>query len=283
MGKQDRKDKLFFSDTERFAELINVNIYQGKQILAPENLRLLKRTYPSLVGESGEKERDVLMLDKKHHVCYGLEIETESDYSMPERVMVYDACEYEQQIKEKHREHIRKKDYSSYREKKSRMKECDFLLPVVTVVLYLGEEHWEGRRTLLQMFHKTVRVDKFPGEYMREYGFPLIEVHKVNPEDYQTDLCEFFQVMQCRQDRKRMTQLLQTECFQSLSYETEEAIAVHLHMKGLIEKMEKEGMSMCKAIREWMEEERKEGKIEGIKTGKREGKKEKKSILSEEC
>ena len=37
---------------------------------------------------------------------------------------------------------------------------------------------------------------------------------------------------------------------------------VHLHMKGLIDKMEKEGMSMCKAIREWMEEERREGKRE---------------------
>lgn len=33
---------------------------------------------------------------------------------------------------------------------------------------------------------------------------------------------------------------------------------------------------MCKAIREWMEEERKEGKIEGEKEGRKEGKREEK-------
>jgi hypothetical protein len=43
---------------------------------------------------------------------------------------------------------------------------------------------------------------------------------------------------------------------------------VHLHMKGLIDKMEKEGVPMCKAIREWMEEERRKG----IKEGKKEEK-----------
>lgn len=268
MGKLDRKDRPFFSDAERFAELININLYQGEKILIPENLRLLQRKYPSLGSESGEKERDVLMLDEEHHICYGLEIETESDYSMPERVLVYDACEYEYQIRLIHKEHIRKKDYNHYREKKSRMKERDLIFPVITVVLYLGEEVWTGRNALMQMFHKAVKADTISGEYVREYGFPLIEVQKVTPEAYQTDLREFFQAMHCRGDRKHMMQLLQTEQFQKLSDETEQAIAVHLYMKGLTEKMEKEGMSMCKAIREWMEEERKEGKIEGLKEEK---------------
>lgn len=262
MGKLDRKDRPFFSNADRFAELININLYQGEKVLIPENLSLLQRRYSSLGSESGENERDVMMLDTEHHICYGLEIETESDYSMPERVLVYDACEYEYQIKAIHRKHVQSKEYRLYREKKSRMKESDFLLPIITVVLYLGEESWTGRNTLLQMFHKAVRADKISGEYIREYGFPLVEVHKVRPDDYQTDLREFFQAMHCRGDRKRMMQLLQTERFQNLSDETEQAIAVHLYMKGLTEKMEKEGMSMCKAIREWMEEERKEGKRE---------------------
>ncbi len=154
------------------------------------------------------------------------------------------------------------------------MKESDHLLPIITVVLYLGEEVWEGRNTLEQMFQKAVRADKISGAYMRSYDFPLIEVHKVKPEDYQTDLRDFFQAMHCRKDKKRMMQLIQTERFQNLPEETEQAIAVHLYMKGLTEKMEKEGMSMCKAIREWMQDERKEGKREGRKEGKIEGKKE---------
>lgn len=74
--------------------------------------------------------------------------------------------------------------------------------------------------------------------------------------------------MHCRKDKKRMMQLIQTERFQNLPNETEQAIAVHLYMNGLTEKMEKEGRSMCKAIREWMEEEKKEGKREGKKEEK---------------
>lgn len=95
MGKMDVKDRPFFSDAGRFAELINRNIYHGKKILLPENLELLRRRYPSLSGTSGNKERDVLMRDKRGNICYGMEIETESDCSMPERIMTYEACEYE--------------------------------------------------------------------------------------------------------------------------------------------------------------------------------------------
>lgn len=79
------------------------------------------------------------MKDRKHNIFYGIEIETESDYSMPERVMVYDICEYEYQIKELHKEHIDRKDYKNYREKKSRMKESDILLPTITVHLNVKE------------------------------------------------------------------------------------------------------------------------------------------------
>lgn len=36
-------------------------------------------------------------------ICYGIELESEIDLGMPERVMVYDAGEYENQIRERHR------------------------------------------------------------------------------------------------------------------------------------------------------------------------------------
>lgn len=249
MGKQDKKDRPFFSDKERFAEFINCNIYHGEQIVLPENLELLKRKYPSLAGASGEKERDVVMKDRRKNICYGLEIETESDYSMPERVMVYDACEYEYQIKEIYKRHTDEENYDSYREKKSRIKEDDFLLPVITAVLYLGEGHWDSCSCLTGMFHMLTKGDMPQEEYLNDYSFPLIEADYVNPEDYRTDLKEFFQAMQCRQDKKRLAELFQSERFQTLSVETVEEIAVHLSMKGLMRKIEKikteEGALLC--------------------------------------
>lgn len=186
--------------------------------------------------------------------------------------MVYDACEYEYQIKEIDREHRERKDYQSYREKKSRIKADEFLFPTVTVVLYLREGHWKGRRKLSQMFQVSMETRKLLGRKLNDYDFPLIEADYVNPEDYSTDLKEFFQAMQCRGDKRKLRMLFQTDRFQHLSAETECIIARHLHVIRLIHKMEKEELPMCKAFSELMEEERREGKREGKKEGKREEK-----------
>lgn len=182
---------------------------------------------------------------------------------MPERVMVYDACEYEYQMKEIHKKHMNEDDYDSYREKKSRMKERDFLLPIITAVLYLGEGRWESRHRLTEMFRTSSKGVKLREEYLNDYSFPLIEADFVNAEKYRTDLREFFYAMQCRQDKKQLAELFQTERFQSLSVETVQEIAVHLPMKGLVEKIEnskEERVSMCKAVDDWLAEERDKGR-----------------------
>lgn len=279
MGKIDITDRSFFSNHERFAELINVNLYHGENILLPEKLITLSRSYPSMSSSSGSKNRDILMKDIRQNICYGMEIETESDYSMPERVMTYDVCEYEQQIKEIHHGHTDRRDYQNYREKKSRMKKSDFLLPTITVVLFLGEGHWAGRRTLSQLFCIPPRTRNLLGSMLHDYDFPLIEADFTNSENYRTDLKEFFQAMQCRKDRKKLKTLLHAKNFQHLKAETEQAIAIHLHIQRLTAKMEKEDIPMCKAFDDLMKEQERNGKREGRKEGKREGRKEEKIII----
>ena len=169
MGRKDIADRLYFSDCRRFAELMNAVLYHGENVLLPENLSLIRRKYPSLSSASGERERDILMEDISQNICYGMEIENESDYSMPERVVSYDISDYEYQIREIDKGHRERKDYRCYRERKSRMKEDDILLPTVTVVLYLGEGHWKGRRRLTQMFRLSARSGKLLGNYLFDY------------------------------------------------------------------------------------------------------------------
>ncbi len=263
MGKKYIMDRPFFSDRERFAELVNAVLYGGRQILLPVNLVLHRRKYPSLSSAGGESERDVLMEDAVQNICYGIEIETESDYSMPERVINYDVCDYGFQMRELDRGHRAKKDYSSYRERKSRMKKSDFLCPVVTIVLYLGEGHWEGGQKLSQMFHLSSGLRELLGTNLHDYDFPLIEADFVDPALFDTDLRAFFQAMQCRRDRDKLKDLLQTQAFRCLSSEAERVIARHLHIKSLICRMEKEELPMCKAFDDLMKEERSEGKREG--------------------
>lgn len=268
MGKIDVSDKIFFEDRERFAELINMEIYHGKKILVPEKLEPLKRIYPSLASASGEMNRDILMRDGRQDICYGLEIETESDYRMPERVMTYDACEYEYQIRKIHKTHRDQGDYQNYRDKKSRLKESDFLIPIVTVVLYLGEGHWKGRMKLREMFRVSEQAKRQLGRILHDYDFPLMEADFIHSENYRTDLREFFRAMQCRRDKMRLRELFQTEQFRKLDRETERVIAAHLGNNRLFEQVE-EGMSVCKALDDWMEEEREIGRKEGIETGRR--------------
>lgn len=274
MGRKDIVDRPYFSDRERFAELVNAALYHGDKILRSGDLVPQCRKYHALSNAYSEMERDIWMIDRRQNICYGIEIETESDYRMPQRVMTYDACEYEYQIREIDRGHRERESYQNYRDRKSRMKENDFLLPMVTVVLYLKEGHWEGGRKLSQMFRIPMESVKQLGGSLHDYDFPLIEADFVDPEDYRTDLKEFFRAMQCRGDRTKLRRLLQTEEFQRLRPETEQVIARHLHIGMLVHKMEKEGWSMCKAFDDLMKEERREGRKEGKRVGKREGKKE---------
>ncbi len=122
MGKRDTYTRPYIADKQRFAELINVNIYGGKDIVRKEMLTDLRGSYPSLGSSKGEKRRDILMEHSNPKIRYGIELETEQDYSMPERIMLYDAGEYETQIGETDRRYRAEGSYKEYVEKKSRMK-----------------------------------------------------------------------------------------------------------------------------------------------------------------
>lgn len=61
MGKIDVCDKMYFSDRRRFADFINVHIYQKRKTVFPKDLLLMKGKYPSMSSASGEKERAILV------------------------------------------------------------------------------------------------------------------------------------------------------------------------------------------------------------------------------
>ena len=69
-----------------------------------------------------------------------------------------------------------------------------------------------------------------------------------------------------------MRELFRTEAFRHLGPETEQVIARHLHIERLAHKMEKEGLSMCKAFDDLADELLQEGKTAGLKEGRREEK-----------
>lgn len=268
MGKVDVCDKAYFSDKRRFADLVNVHIYQKGKTVFPKDLLLMKGKYPSISSASGEKERDILMEHKGFFIYYGLELEECIDYSMPERMLFYDAGEYERQIREIVKRHKEKNEYCSYQEKKSRMKADDRLNRVVNLVLYLGEGHWDGPKKMSELFRKRGESPSDGGE---EYGLCIIESDYVNPDNYETDLKEFFQALQCRNDKGRLRELFSREAFQNLSAEAQRAILVTLKLDAVIVKKEREGISMCRAFEELMQDQWEGGREKGKEEGKEEG------------
>ena len=263
MGKKDTYTRPFMANKERFAELINVHIYQGKDFVKPEMLKKLRGGYPALASATGEKVRDILMEQESPRMRYGMELETGIDYGMPERIMLYDTGEYEEQIRERNKNKRSKGENQSYTEKKSRMKMGERFVPVITIVLYLGEGKWDASQRLTEMLEISSKVQKYAGRFIQDYGIQVVEADFVNPEAYRTDLKEFFMALQCRNDRKKLRALLQSDEFQHLEHETEMAIAVNLNLKPIITKMEEEEISMCKAFEELMIEQEELGMEKG--------------------
>lgn len=63
--------------------------------------------------------------------------------------------------------------------------------------------------------------------------------------------------------RKRLSELLQEEQFRNMREDTEWVIAAYLDRKRLAARMKKEGLNMCQALDELMEDKKHEGKQEG--------------------
>lgn len=219
------------------------------------------------------------MEHEKPRMRYGLELETESDFGMPERIMVYDGGEYEKQIGERDKEHRAGKEYAKYIEKKSRMKEIDRLVPVISIVLYLGEGRWKGPRRLKEMLAVPKELKECSREYLQDYRICVIEADYVDAKAYRTDLKEFFQALQCRNDREKLRELMRSDGFRNMERETEMAIAVNLNLKSVIRKIEEEEKSMCRAFEELMMEQEEIG----IEKGRSEGIKEIIKALIETC
>ncbi|MGN0385008.1 MAG: hypothetical protein ACI4EX_03915 [Lachnospiraceae bacterium] len=267
-------DKDYFTEPERMAELIRNGIYHGRVSVLPGDLRRLKQSYPSLTGSSGELERDGICLCESHGIKYGLEIENYSDYGMPRRVLVYDACEYEKEAGEIRSRHERARDYKDFTERKSGMTGEEGYCPVITMVLYLGQGHFKGKSTLKECLKISEKMKNYASDKIQNYSFPLVEADYVNPLDYRTELRQFFRAMQSRYDKHKLAELFEEEAFQNITTETQKIIAVHLDVKELKKKVIEEDEDMCKAYRELVKDWKQEGRLEGRKEGRREGRQE---------
>lgn len=259
----------FLEKKNRFADFFNGNLFQGRQIILPEELEVVKGETDILVEDKNEsiqgihRYRDIVMRWKNSVYLVLLACETQSTvhYAMPVRKMLYDALSYIEQTKKIWESHQMNNEVEtmSNAEYLSRFGKADKLVPVITVVFYYGTQIWDGSVDLYGMFPDNKLLENHTvRKYIPNYWINLIDANNIeNIECFQTDLKEIFGMMKYRQDKKSLIKYMNEnkDYFSHVDKETYYAIGEFLQSKQILkqevirEEMESE-MDMCKALEE---------------------------------
>ena len=146
----------------------------------------------------------------------------------------------------------------------------DELIPVITLVLYLGTDPWDGPRSLYEMFGgENEKILPF----VSDYKINLIEPQRMSDEEinrFHTDLWEVLLYIKYSKEKEKLMELLKNDTgFRNLKTET--AIMLNtLTNSELKINEEREETSMCLAIDELREEAIELGRREGSENSRRE-------------
>ena len=283
MAAQDTVTKQYVSEAEVFADAFNYLMYGGEQVIRPENLTDMDTTQYALpYDEKGhpefvQKYRDTLktLAVKTDSTCtylvLGIENQSNVHYAMPVRNMLYDAMQYEKQVRELSRVHRRERDTGTHEEYLSGMKKDDRLIPVVTLVINFGGKAWDGPLSLREMY--TDQPEQVLA-FVPDYRVQLIDPMRMEDEDFarlNSSLREVLAYIRYQHDKQRMEKLLsEDERFTRL--ERSAAMVINTMTNAGIEmNPNEEVVNMCEAIRQMMDESEMRGEMRGKLYGEKVG------------
>ena len=285
--KKDSSWKSFFSDDERFADCINGYGCGGQQVLTGSDLQEMDSQTGYFPGTSlrnaflsGKRSGKVKYRDLVRKAAFGMNfaiigIENQEciDYTFPVRNMTYDAGEYEKQIAK-----LRKKLRAEHRLRNRGEYLYGFgkdtrLYPVVTFILYSGEEEWDGPRTLHEMLD-FAGIPESLRSMVQDYQINLIEIRKLSDTSmFKTDLRQVFDFIRCSHDKKALKKLIESDpAFQNMEEDAFDVMVQYgkaAEMVGIKDEFRKDGrIDMCKGLADWIAEEREAGMEAGMEAGK---------------
>ena len=204
--KQDLLAKRYYSDNRRFADLINGIVCNGIPIVKQEDLSEMDTETSQ--GKRRDLERRAVF--GVNFAVLGLENQEKLDYRLPLRVLGYEAGEYEHQAAEIYRE-IRRSGRNSDTELSSGeylygFRKSDRLHPVITIILYYGEEEWNGSRDLYGILDFQDIPEQIR-QYVQNYRIHVIDVRRME----RTDLRQVFDLIRFSGNRERLRDLIEQE------------------------------------------------------------------------
>jgi len=167
MADKVRTDVLlkdFWRVNERFADLFNAVIFQGKEVLKAEELQEMDTDMSGVIRfreheESLVRVRDVVkkMAFGVEFVVLGIESQQKIHYAMPLRTMLYDGMGYLKEYREITQSMKKEKSKWTEEEFLSGMRKGDRLHPIITIVIYYSEYVWDGPMCLKDMIVEMPR------------------------------------------------------------------------------------------------------------------------------
>ncbi|MDE7271013.1 MAG: Rpn family recombination-promoting nuclease/putative transposase [Acetatifactor sp.] len=291
MGKYDDAMYRYLSDNDRFADLFNAVLFDGRVVVQGEMLEDASERCVEVISDTvsqagtGEGrpryEKSVRDIRKRMRtgeclIVTAIENQAAIDYAMPWRIMRYDQMEYGRQIRDiiSRRETALGKQGRSAGNWMKRLQQEDRLCPVYTICFYHGTEPWDGPKSLRDMMRFGKEAEGWR-DLFHDYGMTLFCAGERNDlSRFGTDLKLLLEVLQLRQDKEGLLKLWSREPFSHLDLETAETMAVMTDSVDILKKLEitEEGeYNMCLAVEEMKRDWKAEGRAEGKAEGKAEG------------
>ena len=160
MGEKDITEKMLENYADVFSDIVNVLLFDGREVVSEESLAdsAVRSQYKADDRKVHEQERDVAKWWKDFGVeiaLIGIENQTDIDAMMPFRVLGYDSASY-----------------------KSRMLLNKPIVPVVTLVLYYGETHWNKPLNIKGLLD----IPKELEPYVSDYRINVFEISWLSDE-----------------------------------------------------------------------------------------------------
>ena len=193
---KDLTEKNLVEAPEVFADISNVNLYDGEQVIRPEDLELLPQEmhYKDSEGKPAKVMADVRMRWCKNGTIIALiQMENQSEINniMPVRDLGYIFNNYNEQIKEHKRENERNGRHFYARE----LPDDERLQPVITFVIYYGKEEWTRPLSILDMLDLEEEEKKKLQPCLLNHKIHLISLSNLDENEIEKYKSDFWHVI----------------------------------------------------------------------------------------
>ncbi len=259
MGRKDTVTKTYMEQNNIFADAFNYYIFGGQQVIRPDHLKELDTTEMVVpygsdgAGEPEQKYRDVMksltaMQDENAaYLLLGIENQSDVNYAMPVKNLVYDVMHYAKQVQEAANSHRRAKDYKGRGKGEflSGFYKEDKLIPVVTLVIFFSPDEWDGPTSLHEMMNvKEERILSLVPDYQIHLIAPA-ELADEELKKFHSSLREVLGFIKYANDMEKMDRIVHGD-FQKLRREEIDVLNQCVNVKLKLPEGE-ETIDVCKA------------------------------------